>query len=116
MKTCLVALSCCITMAAMLAYGQSADEGYQPARVVAFERVAANAQHMENSDEYKISMRLENTIYVCRASAPAATFIDWTTGKEFPAKLDVPNGKLLLVKNPDGQIVELNIVRRKTPK
>ncbi len=116
MKISLVALSCCITMAAMLAYAQSPDEGYQPARVVAFERVAANAQHMAGSDDYKISMRLENTIYACRANAPAATFIDWTTGKEFPAKLNAPNGKVLLVKNPDGQVVELNIVGRKTPK
>ncbi len=116
MKTGLIALSCCIAMAAMLAYAQNAEEGYQMARVVAFERVAANAQHMGNSDEYKISMRLENTVYACRTSAPAATFIDWTTGKEFPAKLNTPNGKVLLVKNSDGQIVELNIVGRKTPR
>lgn len=116
MKTCLLALSCCIALAAMLAYAQSADEGYQPARVVAFERIAANAQHMEGSDQYKISMRLDNTVYLCRASGSAATFIDWTNGKEFPAKLNVPNGKVLLVKNPDGQILELNIVGRKTPK
>ena len=116
MKTCLVAISCCITMAAMLAYAQSADEGYQIGRVVAFERVAANAQHMADADRYKISMRLENTIYVCRASAPAATFIDWTIGKEFPAKLNGPDGKVLLVKNPDGQVVEMNIVGKKTPK
>jgi hypothetical protein len=116
MRTCLVALFCCITMAAMLAYAQSADEGYQMARVVAFERVAANAQHMEGSDNYKISMRLGDTVYACHVSAPAATFIDWTTGKEFPAKLNVPNGKVLLVKNPDGQVVELNIVGKKIPK
>jgi hypothetical protein len=103
-------------MAAMLAYAQSADEGYQMARVVAFERVAANAQHMAGSDDYKISMRLGDTVYACRVNSPAATFIDWTTGKEFPAKVNVPNGKVLLVKNPDGQVVELNIVGRKTPK
>ena len=116
MKTRLVVLSCCIAMAAMLAYAQSADEGYQMARVVAIERVAANAQHMENEDNYKISMRLGGIVYACHASAPAAVFIDWTTGKEFPAKLNVPNGKVLLVKNPDGQVVELNIVGKKTPK
>ena len=116
MKTCLIALSCCITMAAMLAYAQSADEGYQMARVVAFERVAANAQHMAGLDDYKISMRLGSIVYGCRTSGPAATFIDWTNGKEFPAKLNVPNGKVLLVKNPDGQILELNILNRKTPK
>jgi len=113
MKTCLVALTCCITMAAMLAYGQSADEGYQMARVVSFERVAADAQHMGDSDRYKISMRLGGTVYACHASAPTAVFIDWTTGKEFPAKL---NDKVLLVKNPNGQIVELNIVGKKIPK
>jgi hypothetical protein len=113
MKTRLAALSCCIAVAAMFAYGQSADEGYQMARVVAFERVAADAQHMENSEQYKMSMRLGDTIYNCRANAPAAVFLDWTTGKEFPTKL---NGKVLLVKNPDGQVVELTIVGKKAPK
>jgi hypothetical protein len=113
MKTCLVALSCCITMTAMLAYAQGADEGYQTAKVVSFERVAAEAQHMADSDRYKISMRMGDTVYACRASAPAAVFLDWTIGKEFPAKL---NGKLLLVKNPNGQVVELNIVGKKTLK
>ena len=113
MKRCLVVLSCCIAMAAMLAYAQNADEGYQMARVVAFERGAADAQHMENSDRYKISMRLGDVVYVCNASAPAAVFIDWSTGKQFPAKL---NGKVLQVKNTDGQIVDLNIVGKKTPK
>jgi hypothetical protein len=111
MKTCL--LLCCITMTAMLAYGQGADEGYQMARVVAFERIAANAQNMANSDQYKISMRLGDMVYNCRGSGSAATFIDWTTGKEFPTKL---TGKMLQVKNPDGQIVELNILGKKAPK
>lgn len=112
MKTRLVVLGCCVAMAAML-YAQNADEGYQMARVVAFERAAADAQHMENSDRYKISMRLGDTVYTCHANAPTATFIDWSTGKQFPAKL---SGKVLLVKNLDGQVVELNIVGKKTPK
>jgi hypothetical protein len=113
MKTRLVAVSCCIAVAAMLAYGQSADEGYQMARVVAFERIAADAQHMENSEQYKMSMRLGDTIYNCHANAPAAVFLDWTTGKEFPTKV---SGKVLLVRNPDGQVVELTIVGKKVPK
>lgn len=113
MKTCLLALTCFVTMAAMLTHAQGADEGYQMARVVSFERVAADAQHMGDSDRYKISMRLGSTVYACHASAPTAVFIDWTTGKEFPAKL---NDKVLLVKNPNGQVVELNIVGKKTPK
>jgi hypothetical protein len=113
MKICSLALSCCVTMAAMLAYAQSADEGYQMARVVSFERFAANAQHPEDSDRYKISMRLDNTVYSCHASGPAAVFIDWSPGKESPTKL---NGKVLQVKGPNGQVVELNIVSKKTPK
>jgi hypothetical protein len=113
MKTCMVAISCCITMAAMLAYAQSGDEGYQMARVVSIEKLAADARHMEDSDRYKISMRLGDTVYVCRVSAPAAVFMDWTSGKEFPSKL---NDKLLLVKNKNGQVVELNIVGKKKPK
>jgi len=113
MKTCLVAIACSITLAAMLAYGQSADEGYQMARVVAFEKVVANAQHMADSERYKISMRLGDTVYNCTANAPPAVFLDWTTGKEFPAKL---NGKVLLVKNTNGQVLELNVVGKKTQK
>ncbi len=112
MKTCWMAVASCITMSMMLAHAQSADEGYQMARVVSIERVAANAQHMEGTDNYKISMRMGETLYACHASGPAAMFIDWAPNKEFPAKL---NGKVLLVKSPNGQIAELNIVK-KTPK
>lgn len=112
MKTFLIAVACCIAMAMMLAYAQSADEGYQMARIVSIERVAANAQHMEGTDNYKISMRMGETLYACHASGPAAMFIDWAPNKEFPTKL---NGKVLLVKSPNGQIAELNIVK-KTPK
>ena len=57
MKAWLIALLCCVAMSAMLAYAQGADEGYQIARVVSFERVAADAQHLGDSDHYKISMR-----------------------------------------------------------
>jgi len=112
-KTRLIALSCCITLAAMFANAQSADEGYQPATVVAFEKIASDAQHMETSGGYKISMRLGNTIYNCRTGGPASAFIDWSTGKEFPARV---NGKVLQVKNPDGQVLELTITGKKTPK
>ena len=113
MKTSLAVFACWVTMAAMLAFAQSADDGFQMARVVAFEKVAADAQQMADSDHYKISMRLGDVVYNCHASAALAVFIDWTAGKEFPAKL---NGKALMVKNPNGQVVELNIVGKKTPK
>jgi hypothetical protein len=113
MKISSVAFFCCIALAGMLTYAQSADEGFQMARVVSIERVPADAQHMENSDRYKISMRLGDTVYACHASASPAVFIDWSTGKEFPAKL---NGKTMLVKGPNGQIVELNVAGKKTAK
>jgi len=111
MQTRLMVWSCLAILAAF-ALAQS-DEGYQSARVVAFDRVSADAQHMENQDQYKISMRMGDTVYNCHASGSAAIFNDWTINKEFPAKL---NGKELLVKNPDGQIVELKIVGKKSAK
>jgi hypothetical protein len=113
MKTRLIVLTCCIVLAATLALAQGGDEGYQPARVVGFERLAASAQHPEDGDRYKMAMRLGDTVYKCEARAPVAVFNDWTTGKEFPARV---NGKVLLVKNFNGQTVELNIVGKKTPK
>jgi hypothetical protein len=110
MKKYMVATLCCITMTAILAYTQSADDGFQTATVVSIEKLAADAQHMEKGDQYKISMSMGSVLYVCKVSAPAATFMDWTSGKEFPAKED---GKVLLVKNKNGQIVELNIAKKK---
>ncbi len=113
MKKSLIALMCFVTVAAMLAYAQSADEGYQTATVVSIDRVAADAQHPENANRYKISMRLGNTIYSCKANGSPAVFLDWSPNKEFPARLD---GKVLQVKSPNGQVVDLNIVGKKTSK
>jgi hypothetical protein len=110
MKTLLVALLCCLTMAGMLAYAQSTDS-FQTATVISIEKLAADAQHMEKGDQFKISMSMGSAVYVCKVSAPAATFMEWTSGKEFPAKED---GKLLLVRNKNGQIVELNIAKKKS--
>jgi hypothetical protein len=111
MKRCLLALSCCIAMVGLLAYAQNADEGYQTATVISIEKLAADAQHMEKGDQFKISLSMGGMIYLCKVSAPSATFMEWTSGKEFPAK---ENGKVLQVKNRNGQIVELNIAKKKT--
>ncbi|HTZ96920.1 MAG TPA: hypothetical protein VMB18_11015 [Terriglobales bacterium] len=113
MKAFLTALLCCSLTLATLAFAQGADEGYQMGKVVAFEKIAANAQHMENSGQYKISMRLTDTIYNCTANGDAATFLDWTVGKQFPTKL---NGKELMVKNPNGEMVVLKIAGKKQVK
>jgi hypothetical protein len=113
MKKCWMALLCFVTMAAMLAFAQSADEVNQTATVVSIDKVAADAQHPENADRYKISMRLGNTIYSCHANGNPAVFLGWSPGKEFPARLE---GKVLQVKGPNGQVVDLNIVGKKTAK
>ena len=110
MKIWVVAVLCCITMAGMLSYAQSADEGFQTATVVSIEKLAADAQHMEKGDQFKISMSLGGALYLCKVSAPSATFMEWTSGKEFPAR---ENGKILEVKNKNGQMVELNIAKKK---
>jgi hypothetical protein len=97
-------------MTCMLAYAQSADDSFQTATVVSIEKLAADAQHMEKGDQFKISMTMGGALYMCKVSAPAATFMEWTRGKEFPAK---ENDKVLLVKNKNGQMVELNISKKK---
>lgn len=97
----------------MLAYAQGSDEGYQTATLASIEKLANDGKHPADVDRYKISMRMGDSVYICRASAPAATFMEWVVGKEFPAK---ENGKVLLVRNKDGKIVELNIASKKKPK
>ena len=113
MKKCWIVLTCFVAMATMLASAQSADEGFQMATVVSIDKVPADAQHPENADRYKISMRLGNTVYSCHANGGPAVFLGWSPNKEFPARLD---GKVLQVKSPNGQVVDLNIVGKKTPK
>jgi len=114
MKIRAAALLCCLAMVAMFAYAQG-DEGYQSATVVSFEKVPANEQHPENADQYKIAMRMAGTLYLCQASGPIADFMGWAPNKEFPAKL-INNDKAMLVKSPNGQIVQLNIKGTKHPK
>jgi len=111
MKTWVIAILCCIITAGVFAYAQSADDGYQMATVVSIEKLANDAQHMEKGDQFKISMSMGSAIYLCKVSAPAATFMEWTPGKEFPAR---ENGKVLLVKNKNGRMVELNINKKKS--
>ncbi len=106
MKKRLIAVSCLITLAAVLAHAQGTDDGFQMGRVMSIEKLAENAQHMSDEINYKILMRLGDTIYDCRTSAQAATFIDWSPGKQFPVKIE---GKTLLAKNFNGQIVQMNI-------
>lgn len=112
MKLILVVLSCLALIAGAVA---QSDADFQPAKVVAFERVAADAQHPEKADSYKISMRLGDTIYNCHANAPVTVFNDWSVNKEFPARVSA-NGKVLQVKNTDGQIIEMNVTGKKRPK
>ena len=114
MKKYLMAVLCLVAMTAMLTYAQSADEGFQMATVISIDRVPADAQHPENADRYKISMRLGSTIYSCHANGSPAVFLGWSPNKEFPARLD--GNKVLQVKSPNGQVVDLNIVGKKTPK
>ncbi len=113
MKKALLALSCCLAMATMLAYAQNMDEGYQMAHIVSIDKMAADAQHMSDSDRYKISMRMGDTLYRCEASGSASLFMGWSPGKDFPAKL---NDKTLLVKSPNGQIAELAVKGKKAGK
>jgi len=113
MKKFAIVLAGCMAMVAMLAYAQSMDPGYEMARVVSFEKMAVSEQHPEYGDQYKMAMRMGNTIYMCQGSASAEMFLDWAPNKEFPAKLI--NDKTMSVKGPHGE-VQLTIKGKKTPK
>ncbi|HWR17228.1 MAG TPA: hypothetical protein VN577_20535 [Terriglobales bacterium] len=108
----LTALSCIMVFIAVFACAQ---EGFQTARVVSFEKLAASVQHPENSDRYKMSMRIGDILYMCEASGPVKTFMDWTINKELPAKVD-EKAKVMTVQNFDGQMIELKIKGKKQPK
>jgi hypothetical protein len=112
MKRALVVLGC-FAFAAVLLGAQ--DDGFQTAKVIAFEKVANSVQHPENADSYKMSMRIGDTVYNCKGNGPVAMFNDWTTGKEVPAKVNA-SAKTIQVKNFDGQMIELKIAGTKKSK
>ncbi len=110
MKTRSVALACCISIAALFAYAQ--DESFQTAQVVSFEKVAQNEQHAESADHYKIAMRMNGIVYICKAEGPITDFMGWAPGKQFPAQLDAKE-KIMMVKSPSGNTVQLNVTSKK---
>ena len=107
-----IAVLCCIALATAFAVSQS-EEGFQPAKIVSFEKLANSMQHPENNDRYKMAMRLGDTLYLCQASGPVKDYMDWTINKELPARVD---GKVLHVRNFDGQMLQLTITGKKKPK
>ncbi len=113
MRRVTIAVLCCLLLASVFSYTQ--DEGFQSARVIAFEKIAADVQHPEKADTYKMSMRIGDVIYQCKANEPTSVFNDWTINKEFPARVD-QKAKIMQVKNFDGKIIELRITGTKKPK
>ncbi len=107
-----IVVACCLALVSVLAYAQT-DEGFQPAKIVSFEKLANSMQHPENNDRYKMAMRLGDTLYLCQASGPVKDYMDWTINKELPARVD---GKVMHVKNFDGQMLQLTITGKKKPK
>jgi len=105
----LTSLALLFTLAATFAFAQ---DGFTPAKVAAIERAANSEQHAEKADNYKISMRLGDTIYNCVVNAPVQTFMDWTTTKSFPAKLSA-DGKTLSVKVTSGEIIDMKVKGKK---
>ena len=112
MNTRSITLACCLSIAAVLAYAQSPDEGFQTAQVVSFEKAAQNEQHPESADHYKIAMRMNGVVYICKAEGPITDFMGWAPGKQFPAQVDAKE-KIMLVKSPSGNTVQLNITSKK---
>ena len=109
MKRSSMILLCCLLLCALLANAQFGDK----ATVVSVDKQSADARHPEKGDQYKIAMRMGNTIYMCHASGPASNFLDWSPGKEFPARL---NDKVMQVTGPNGTVVDLNITGKNAAK
>jgi hypothetical protein len=105
----LIALLCCCVLFATLAFAQIADT----ATVVSIDKLASDAKHPEKGDQYKIAMRIGNTVYMCHGSGPASAFLDWSPGKQLPTKV---SEKMLEVTGPNGVVVDLNVTGKKTAK
>jgi len=95
-------------------FAQDAD--FQTGKIVAIQKTSSgsgistagtDAPTVQNRQRYKVSIQLNDTVYVCRADTTEDMDLEWAQGKEAPVRV---KGKTLELKRANGKMVRLSIL------
>src|SRR5262249_26294456 len=98
-------------LVAVALFAQDAD--FQTGKIVAVQKTSTSlsaggtdAPTAQNRQRYKVSIQVNDTVYVCRADTTEDMDLEWAQGKEAPVRV---KGKTLELKRANGKIVRLSV-------
>src|SRR5690349_5214818 len=109
-----LAILLALFLTAAFAFAQDAD--FQTGKIVAIQKISSgsgistagtDAPTVQNRQRYKVSIQLNDTVYVCRADTTEDMDLEWAQGKEAPVRV---KGKTLELKRANGKMVRLSIL------
>lgn len=112
LSLCLAAISVC---GSATTFAQSCD--FQTATIVDVQTLSpqtspssggTDAPLTADVNRYNLSVKLGDSVYVCRAKTQGAYDLTWAKGKEVPAKV---KGSVMYIKRDSGKVTRLSIVR-----
>jgi|SRR5882724_5929499 len=112
LSLCLLAIHVCVSASSL---AQSSD--FQTGTIIDVETLSpqsspnaggADAPLTQDVNRYNLSIKLGDSVYVCRAKTMGVFDLNWAKGKEVPAKA---KGKVMYVKRADGRVTKLSILK-----
>lgn len=101
--------------ACILAGAQSPTKQYQDGKIIAVEKQAApastggtDAPMASSADEYKISIQVGDTVYICRYLSHSDQDLSWTQGKDVQIRT---SGSAMYVKKATGKEAKGSILK-----
>jgi len=101
--------------ACILAGAQSSTTQYQDGKIIAVEKQAGpastggtDAPVASSADEYKISIQVGDTIYICRYMSHSDQDLSWTKGKDVQVRI---GGSAIYVKKANGKDAKGSILK-----
>jgi len=103
-----------VSLTLLLAFSFAADPIYQAGKIVKVEKQASrptsggtDASLKAEVDTYRISIQLDDKIYVCQYKADSESNLTWVEGKDVQARV---KGKTIFVKKANGKEAKGSIV------
>jgi hypothetical protein len=109
---CLLAIYVCVSSTSL---AQSSD--FQTGTIVDVETLSpqstpnsggTDAPLTSDVNRYNLSVKLGDSVYVCRAKTMGAFDLTWAKGKEVPAKV---KGNVMYIQRANGKVTKLSILK-----
>lgn len=116
-----LSLTILITLFLTTAFAFAQDADFQTGKIVAIQKTSSgsgistgqtDAPTTQNRQRYKVSIQVNDAVYVCRADTTEDMDLEWAQGKEAPVRV---KGKTLELKRANGKLVRLSILNTQKP-